>query len=308
MAQTQVATSGAVLLCQPSSTRPFVSRTTCHQHKSSSRLQRRTVTQPRPFSSSFRNDFVVGQPLRQQPQSVDLRQGQQDDSSDSSSLFFGLSAEQQSALLFLAVSAGILTATDAAQAADLQLLGALSLDKGQVIRFLVDNPFVLLGLAVALYLILPRLLRFTTRFILLPAAVAGGVYLVVTNPNTSYKFATTAFGYVTANPAIASGVILFALALALSPYVLVIGGAVLVFSLGSLPEPFKKLLPPPVAQAERSVDYLKQQAKGPTAQAASKLNSFKDSILGGRSKVLSPAHLNSARLLSAPGLSADDKP
>ena len=53
---------------------------------------------------------------------------------------------------------------------------------------------------------------------------------------------------VTANPAIASGVILFALALALSPYVLVIGGAVLVFSLGSLPEPFKKLLPPPVAQ------------------------------------------------------------
>ena len=38
-------------------------------------------------------------------------------------------------------------------------------------------------------------------------------------------------------------------------------------------------------QAERSVDYLKQQAKGPTAQAVSKLNSFKDSILGGRSKV-----------------------
>ena len=61
---------------------------------------------------------------------------------------------------------------------------------------------------------------------------------------------------VTANPAIASGIVLFGLALALSPYVLVIGGVVLVFSLGSLPEPFKKLLPPPVAQASLGLPKL----------------------------------------------------
>ena len=194
MVATHVTTPGKVLLCQPAATRPFVSRPTCHQHKSSGRLQRKVVTQPRSLKNNLKSDFIVGQPVRQQLDSIDLREGQQADSSDRTSLFFGLPAEQQQALLFLAASAGFLTAADAAQAADLQAFAALSLDKGQAIRFLVDNPFVLLGLAVALYLVLPRLLRFTTRFILLPAAVAGGVYLVITNPNTSYKVVTSAFG------------------------------------------------------------------------------------------------------------------
>lgn len=53
---------------------------------------------------------------------------------------------------------------------------------------------------------------------------------------------------VISNPAIASIAILGALALALSPYVLVIGGIVLVFSATSLPGPLKKLLPGPVVE------------------------------------------------------------
>ena len=53
---------------------------------------------------------------------------------------------------------------------------------------------------------------------------------------------------ITANPAITSVAILGVLALALSPYVLVIGGIVLVFSAVSLPGPLKKLLPAPVLE------------------------------------------------------------
>lgn len=142
----------------------------------------------------MQTDVVPRQELRQQLKSADLPVPQQVDASYSSTLFFGLPAEHQQALLFLAVSLGIVTTADVSQAADLQVLADLSLNKGQVIRFLVDNPFVLLGVAVALYLVVPRLLRFTTRFVLLPAAVAGGVYLVITNPNTSYKVVSTAFG------------------------------------------------------------------------------------------------------------------
>ena len=53
---------------------------------------------------------------------------------------------------------------------------------------------------------------------------------------------------ITANPAVTSIAILSALALALSPYVLIIGGIVLVFSATSLPGPLKRLLPAPVVE------------------------------------------------------------
>ena len=53
---------------------------------------------------------------------------------------------------------------------------------------------------------------------------------------------------ITANPAVTSIAILGALALALSPYVLIIGGIVLVFSATSLPGPLKRLLPAPVVE------------------------------------------------------------
>lgn len=53
---------------------------------------------------------------------------------------------------------------------------------------------------------------------------------------------------VLANPAITSIAILTALALVLSPYVLVIGGVFLLFSAASLPGPLKRILPGPVVE------------------------------------------------------------
>lgn len=104
-----------------------------------------------------------------------------------------LPADQRQALLLLAMSSGILATSDVSQASDLQTLAALSVDRGQVISFLVNNPFVTLGVAVALYIIVPRILRFATKYILLPVSIAGLVYLVITNPNTSLGVATTGF-------------------------------------------------------------------------------------------------------------------
>ena len=40
-----------------------------------------------------------------------------------------------------------------------------------------------------------------------------------------------------------------------------------------------------VSQADRQLDFVREKVKGPTAEAASKLNSFKDSILGSKPKV-----------------------
>ena len=102
-----------------------------------------------------------------------------------------LTFDQRQALLFLAISSAALTTSDLTQASDLQFLAAV--DRGQVISFLVNNPFVTLGVAVALYIIVPRILRLTVKYIFLPASVAGVVYLVITNPNTSLGVVKTAF-------------------------------------------------------------------------------------------------------------------
>ncbi len=67
-------------------------------------------------------------------------------------------------------------------------------------------------------------------------------------PFSVFRFTSPCAADITANPAITSVAILGVLALALSPYVLVIGGIVLVFSAASLPGPLKKLLPAPVVE------------------------------------------------------------
>ena len=102
-----------------------------------------------------------------------------------------LTFDQRQTLLFLAISSAALTASDLTQASDVPFLAAV--DRAQVISFLVNNPFVTLGVAVALYIIVPRILRLTVKFIVLPASVAGVVYLVITNPNTSLGVVKTAF-------------------------------------------------------------------------------------------------------------------
>ena len=82
-------------------------------------------------------------------------------------------------------------AAESANAADMQPLADLSLqlDKGQIISFFVNNPFITLGAAVAAYFILPRLINTAVKFVLVPLAIGGVAYLVVTNPGTSFAFA-----------------------------------------------------------------------------------------------------------------------
>ncbi|DBA76923.1 TPA: hypothetical protein ACH3X1_009520 [Trebouxia sp. C0004] len=296
MQQAQLA-SASIAYLPPLVAKQSRSVVTCHQKLRRAGLPR-TSPLPKHSRAGWAQKMSSLRPLRQQFDPVELLVPDGHQLSTSSNLLWGLHNEQRQALLFLAMSSGLLATTDVTQAADLQFLADLSIDKGQAITFLVNNPFVTLGVAIALYLIVPRVLRLATRYILLPAAVAGGVYLVITNPSTSWRVVSSAFGYITANPAVTSIAILGALALALSPYVLIIGGIVLVFSATSLPGPLKRLLPAPVVEADRQLDFVREQVKGPTSQAAEKLRS----IFAGNTKALSPAHLDSSRLVSAPRL------
>lgn len=298
---TRVSNPNCVLSCRSSAGTRSSVNVTCHQRQSSGALQRIPGQQHIPLAT-LRREALVSGPHRHQLDQSQVVEVEPSHLDTYSVISRGSPAEQQQALLFLAITSGLLATADDAQAADLPFLADLAINKGQVISFLVNNPFITLGVAVALYLIVPRVLRFATRYILLPLTVAGGVYLVITNPSTSWRVVTTGVGYITANPAITSIAILGVLALALSPYVLIIGGIALVFSAASLPGPLKKLLPAPVVEVERQLDVVRQQVKGPTAQAASKLNSLKDGIFGGKTKALAPAHLDASKLLSAPSL------
>lgn len=102
------------------------------------------------------------------------------------------SVEYKQLLLFLALSGGLAGVTDPATALDMQSFGAI--DSSQVIQFLVNNPFVTLGVAVAAYFIVPRLIRVAVKFVVVPVAIGGVGYLIVTNPSTSLGFAKSTVG------------------------------------------------------------------------------------------------------------------
>ena len=192
MQQTQLALTNSAYL-HPLVAKQSKSVATCHQ-----KLRRagslRTSALPKHSRAVLTQETTSSIPLRQQFNPVELLVPDRHQLSTSSNLLWGLHNEQRQALLFLAMSSGLLATTDVTQAADLQFLADLSIDKGQAITFLVNNPFITLGVAIALYLIVPRVLRLATRYILLPAAVAGGVYLVITNPSTSWSVVSSAFG------------------------------------------------------------------------------------------------------------------
>ena len=45
-------------------------------------------------------------------------------------------------------------------------------------------------------------------------------------------------------------------------------------------------------QADKQLDFVREQVKGPTAQAVSALNNFKDSVLGSKPKVAAQLQTN----------------
>lgn len=168
-------------------------QTSLHPHNQIKNLPLRSLTRRNSRASSARRQVM--QKAASSQHNIEDAQANSFQSLEDTSLdgLRALPAEQRQALLFLAMSSSVLAASDVSQASDMQSLAALSVDRGQVISFLVNNPFVTLGVAVALYIIIPRILRFATKYVLLPASVAGVVYLVITNPSTSLDVASTGF-------------------------------------------------------------------------------------------------------------------
>ena len=106
-------------------------------------------------------------------------------------------ADYKQLLLLLAASGAFISVTDVAGAADAQFATDLSLakiDSSQVIAFFVNNPFITLGAAVAAYFIVPRIIKLAVKFVVVPLAIGGVGYLVVTNPGTSASVAKTGIG------------------------------------------------------------------------------------------------------------------
>ena len=62
----------------------------------------------------------------------------------------------------------------------------------QLLGFLLNNPVITLVIAGVAIWAIPRLARAAVRFILIPAALLGLAYLVITNPQTSFTFVGTA--------------------------------------------------------------------------------------------------------------------
>ncbi|KAK9844750.1 hypothetical protein WJX74_006341 [Apatococcus lobatus] len=130
----------------------------------------------------------------------------------------------------------------------------------QILGFLLNNPIVTLVIAGVAIWAIPRLARAAVRFILIPAAVLGLAYLVISNPQTSFAFAGTALSYVSSHPVITSAVILVGLSFVLSPYILVAGASVLLIGgYNFLPSQFRYLIPAPIVEADKQLTGVRQR-------------------------------------------------
>lgn len=82
---------------------------------------------------------------------------------------------------------------EAAELADLLRFPALSLSPFQVLTFLLQHPLITLGVAAALYYLVPRIFRALVRYLVLPLALALGLYIVSLNPSAATAFAQGSF-------------------------------------------------------------------------------------------------------------------
>ena len=62
------------------------------------------------------------------------------------------------------------------------------------VDYLLGHPFVTIGLAAGLYVVVPRLWRFIVRVILLPVLAIAAVGFALQHPAASLSFGKTAFG------------------------------------------------------------------------------------------------------------------
>lgn len=79
----------------------------------------------------------------------------------------------------------VLSAADTASLAELTFLPSIQLTPLGVLTFLLQHPFVTLGVAAALYYIVPRVFRTLVRFLVVPAVIALVAYVVLQNPQAA---------------------------------------------------------------------------------------------------------------------------
>ncbi|CAL8469189.1 g8730 [Coccomyxa elongata] len=153
---------------------------------------------------------------------------------------------------------------DAATIGDITLLPSIHITPLGVLTFLLQNPLVTLGVAAALYYIVPRAFRALLRWIVLPLVLVLVACVILENPSAALSLAKGLFGFLNAHRVEASIAIIIALAFALSPYLL-IGLVVLFLVVGvpNLPPFLRPLLPGPVIQVQKQASDFQQAVQGP---------------------------------------------
>ena len=82
---------------------------------------------------------------------------------------------------------------EAAELAELLRVPEVSLSPFQVLTFLLQHPLITLGVAAALYFLVPRLFRALVRYLVVPLALALALYVVSLNPAAATSFAQGSF-------------------------------------------------------------------------------------------------------------------
>jgi hypothetical protein len=140
----------------------------------------------------------------------------------------------------------------------------------QVLGYLLNHPVAALFVGGGLAVVVPRLVRFSVRFILVPAGVALLLYLAARNPGFVWGGVSSTASAVVQHPVATSVVILAGSSLLLSPYILLAGTAVVLLT-GTklLPGFLRPALPGPVSEALHQVDILQGQTRSALDSLAS---------------------------------------
>lgn len=125
----------------------------------------------------------------------------------------------------------------------------------EVIGYLLQHPVAALVAGGGAAFLIPRLVRFGFRFVVIPGALILVAWLAINNPSSAWTAASGLFSAVVTHPVATSTVILLGSSFFLSPYILVAVLAVLLTTGTSfLPNIIRPALPGPVNEALKQVD------------------------------------------------------
>lgn len=125
----------------------------------------------------------------------------------------------------------------------------------EVIGYLLQHPVAALVAGGGAAFLIPRLVRFSFRFVVVPGVLILVAWLAINNPSSAWTAASGLFSAVVTHPVATSTVILLGSSFLLSPYILVAVLAVLLTTGTSfLPNIIRPALPGPVNEALKQVD------------------------------------------------------